>query len=77
MGGPTYQHVGKALRTYHHVRKAPTLTSMTMGGPTYHHDGKDYVYLHLLDSSLSLGRNLDLKYTKLLFEVFKLHSDYF
>ena len=48
-----------------------------MGGPTYHHVGKAHVYLHLVDSSLPLGRNLDLKYTMLLSEVFKLHSTHF
>ena len=63
--------------TYHHVGKASTFTSTTMGGPTYHHVGKSYVYMRLPNSSLSLGRNLDLKYTKLLSEVFKLHSGYF
>ena len=54
-------------------RKIPTITSTTMGGPTYHHVRKSHVYLRLPDSSIPLGRNLDLKYTKLLFEVFKLH----
>ena len=48
-----------------------------MGGPTYHHVGKSHVYLRLLDSSFSLGWNLNLKYTKFLFEVLKLHSGYF
>ena len=67
MGGPTYHHVGKA----------PALTSTTMGGPTYHHVEKAYVYLRLPNSLLPLGRNLDMKNTKLLSEVLKLHSGYF
>ena len=54
-------------------RKSPTITS-TMGGLTYHHVGKAYVHLRLSDSSFPLGRNLDLKYTKLLSKVFKLNS---
>ena len=55
-------------------RKISAFTSMTMGGPTYHHVAKAYVYLRLPDSSLPLGRNLNLKYTKLLSKVLKLHS---
>ena len=45
---------------------------MTMGGtnPTTMLEG-------LLDSSLPLGRNLDLENTKLLPEVLKLHSGHF
>ena len=83
MGGLAYHHVEKASAftsinirgtTYHHVRKDTTLTSMTMGGPTYHHVEKDYVNIHLPDSSLPLGRKLDLENTKLLPEVLKLHS---
>ena len=35
-----------------------------MGGPSYHHVRKAHMYLRLLDSSLPLGRNLDLKYIK-------------
>ena len=79
MGGPTY----------HHVRRAPHL-HMTMGGPTYHHVRKAQ-HLHLTmggtnpttmserltDSSLPLGRNLDLENTKLLPEVLKLHFGHF
>ena len=84
MGGPTYHHIKKAPiltsmtmggPTYHHVGKAQALTSTTMGGPTYNNVEKANVYLHLPDSSLPLGRNLDLKYTKLLSEVLKLHSN--
>ena len=45
-----------------------------MGGHTYHHVRMALVHLRLLDPSPPLGRNLDLKYTKLLSEVFKLHS---
>ena len=58
---------------FHHVRKALHL-HLTMGVPSYHHVGKAYVYLCLPDSSLPLGGNLDLKNTKLLSEVLKLHS---
>ena len=43
----------------------------------YNHVGKAYVYLRLPDLSLPLGRNLDLKYTKILSKVFKLHSSHF
>ena len=79
MGGPACHHVGKDL--YLHP---------IMGGPTYHHVGKD-LHLHLtmggtnptamserhIDSSLPLGRNLDMENTKLLPEVLKLHSSHF
>ena len=86
MGGPAYHHVRKAQHLHQRpweaqpstmVESIPALTSMTMGGPACHHVEKAYVYLRLPDSSLPLGRNLDLKYTKLLFEVFKLHSSHF
>ena len=58
MGGPTYHHVRREQHLY-----------LTMGGthPTTMSEG-------LLDSSLPLGRNLNLMNTKLLSEVFKLHS---
>ena len=76
MGGPAY----------HHVRRAQLL-HMTMGNPTYHHVRKTH-HLHLtmggtnpatisermLDSSLPLGRSLDLMNTKLLSKVLKIHS---
>ena len=83
MGGPAYHHVRKDLHlhptmgglAYHHVRKALRLHP-TMGGPTFHHVGKAYVYLCLLESSLPLGGNLNLKNTKLLSKVLKLHSGY-
>ena len=67
MGGPAYHHVGKA----------PALTSTTMRGLACHHVRKAHVYLRLLDSSLPLGGNFDLKNTKLLFEVLELHSVHF
>ena len=61
MGGPAY----------HHVRMAHLL-HLSMGGtnPNTMSEG-------LTDSSLPLGRNLDLENTKLLPEVLKLHSSHF
>ena len=54
--------------SYHHVKKEQQLL-LTMGGtnPTTMSE-------RLMDSSLPLGRNLDLENTKLLPEVLKLHS---
>ena len=49
----------------------------SMGRLTYHHVGKAFVHLRLPDSSLPLGRNLDLKYTNRLYEVFKIKFDHF
>ena len=59
---------------------------MTMGGPAYHHvrraphlhlamEGTNPITMleGLMDSSLPLGRNLDLENTKLLPKVLKLH----
>ena len=63
MGGPAYHHVRKVLHLH-----------FTMGGPACHHVKKAYVYLCLLDSSIPLGRILDLKNTKILSKVLKLHS---
>ena len=56
---------------YHHVKMAQHL-HMTMGGtnPTTMSE-------RLTDSSLPLGRNLDLENTKLLSEVLKLYSSHF
>ena len=79
-------HLTMGGSSYHHVRKALHL-HLTMGGPTYHHVRKA-MHLHLTmggtspttmskrhtDSSLPLGRNLDLENTKLLPEVLKPHS---
>ena len=78
MGGPAFHHVRKAQHLYqtmgglacHHVRKAQHLYP-TMGGLACHHvEG-------LTDSSLPLGRNLDLENTKILHEVLKLHFGHF
>ena len=76
MGGPAY----------HHVRKAQHL-HLTMGG-THLATMSDWIdtYIRpweawpatmskgLMDSSLPLGRDLDLENTKILLEVIKLHS---
>ena len=75
MGGIAYHHVKRDQHlhltmggpTYHHVRRAQHL-HMTMGGtnPTTMSEGHT-------DSSLTLGRNLDLEKTQLLLEVLKHH----
>ena len=58
MGGPTYHHVRKAQHLY-----------LTMGGTN-----PATMSERLSNSSLLLGRNLDLENTKLLLEVLKLRS---
>ena len=79
MGGPVYHHVRMDLHLH-----------LTMGGPSYHHVRRAlHLYLtmggtnpttmseRLPNSSLHLGRNLDLMNTKILYEVLKFHSVHF
>ena len=80
MVGHTYYHPGKGStltydhgrnQTYHHVRKAQHL-HLTMGGNNPATMSERY-----MDSSLPLGRNLDLENSKLLLEVLRLHYVHF
>ena len=69
--GPTLTSDHGRNQSYHHVRKALHL-HLTMGGPN-----PATMSERLMDSSLPLGRNLDLENTKFLLEVLKLHSGHF
>ena len=88
--GSALTSIGMVGHTYYHPRKGSALTSDHGRNQSYHHVRKA-LHLHLTmggtnptsmserhtDSSLPLGRNLDLENTKLLPEVLKLNFDHF
>ena len=76
MGGPAYHHV-KMAQHVHLSMGGTNPTTMSKGHNTYISPWEAPIATMsegLMDSSLPLGRNLDLDNTNLLPEVLKLHS---